>query len=80
MVGSPVLLVVIPLLAAFIIPLLGMLWKELVRIIPGLVLAYMMVLSASLLVYVMNNGTIVEVIAGWAPPIGINLVYSPLTG
>jgi proton-translocating NADH-quinone oxidoreductase chain N len=80
MVGSPVLLVVIPLLAAFLIPLLGMLWKELVRIIPGLVLAYMMVLSASLLIYVMNNGTIVEIIAGWRPPIGINLVFSPLTG
>ena len=80
MVGSPVLLIAIPLLAAFLIPLLGMIWKELVRIIPGLVLAYMMILSASLLYYVLENGTIIEVLAGWRPPIGINLVFSPLTG
>ncbi len=80
MVGTPVLLIAIPLLAAFLIPLLGMLWKELVRIIPGLVLAYMMILSASLLYYVLENGPIIEVLAGWRPPIGINLVFSPLTG
>ena len=80
MVGSPVLLIAIPLLAAFLIPLLGMIWKELVRIIPGLVLAYMMVLSASLLYYVLENGPIIEILAGWRPPLGINLVFSPLTG
>ncbi len=80
MVGSPVLLIAIPLLAAFLIPLLGMIWKELVRIIPGLVLAYMMILSASLLYYVLENGPIIEVLAGWRPPLGINLVFSPFTG
>ncbi len=80
MVGSPVLLIAIPLLAAFVIPLIGMIWKELVRIIPGLVLAYMLILSATLLYYVSQNGIIVETIAGWQPPWGINLVFSPLTG
>jgi proton-translocating NADH-quinone oxidoreductase chain N len=80
MVGTPVLLIAIPLLAAFVIPLVGMIWKELVRIIPGLVLAYMMVLSVTLLHYVSVHGTIVETIAGWSPPWGINLVFSPLTG
>lgn len=80
MVGSPVLLIAIPLLAAFLIPLLGMIWKELVRIIPGLVLAYMMILSASLLYYVLENGPIIEVLSGWRPPLGINLVFSPFTG
>ncbi|HHL57734.1 MAG: hypothetical protein DRI88_01145 [Bacteroidetes bacterium] len=80
MVGSPVLLIAIPLLAAFVIPLIGMIWKELVRIIPGLVLAYMLILSATLLYYVSYNGTIVETIAGWQAPWGINLVFSPLTG
>ena len=80
MVGSPVLLIAIPLLAAFLIPLLGMLWKELVRLIPGLVLAYMMILSISLLIQVLEHGPIIEVLAGWRPPIGINLVFSPLTG
>jgi proton-translocating NADH-quinone oxidoreductase chain N len=80
MVGSPVLLIAVPLLAAFVIPLIGMIWKELVRIVPGLVLAYMLILSATLLVEVSQNGTIVETIAGWRAPWGINLVYSPLTG
>lgn len=80
MVGSPVLLIAIPLLAAFLIPLLGMIWKELVRIIPGLVLAFLMISSVSMLFYVTENGTIIETIAGWKAPWGINLVFSPLTG
>ncbi|NOY49549.1 MAG: hypothetical protein GXO88_03145 [Chlorobi bacterium] len=80
MVGSPVLLIAIPLLAAFLIPLIGMIWKESVRLIPGLVLAFMLVSSASMLLYVTNNSTIIETIAGWQAPWGINLVFSPLTG
>ncbi|HDO26498.1 MAG TPA: proton-conducting membrane transporter [Bacteroidetes bacterium] len=80
MVGTPVLFIVIPLLAAFLIPLLGMLWKELVRIVPGLVLAYMLVLSVNLLNHVLIYGPIVEVIAGWRPPLGINLVFSAFSG
>jgi proton-translocating NADH-quinone oxidoreductase chain N len=80
MVGSPVFLIEIPLLAAFLIPLLGMVWKESVRIIPGLVLAYLTFLSANLYLEVIDSGTIVETIAGWQAPWGINLVFSPLTG
>lgn len=80
MVGSPVLFVAIPLLAAFIIPLTGMIWKNSVRVIPGLVLAFMFALSISLMGYVNEHGTIVEVLSGWRPPIGINLVFSPFTG
>jgi len=80
MVGTPVLFIAIPLLAAFLIPLIGMVWKESVRIIPGLVLAYLLVLAINLLNYVTVNGPIVEVIAGWAPPIGINLVFNAFSG
>jgi proton-translocating NADH-quinone oxidoreductase chain N len=80
MVGTPVLFIAIPLLAAFLIPLLGMIWKELVRIVPGLVLTYLLILSISLLNRVLTGGPIVEVIAGWAPPFGIDLVFSPLSG
>ncbi|NPA35677.1 MAG: hypothetical protein GXO47_02395 [Chlorobi bacterium] len=80
MVGTPVFLIAIPLLAAFLIPLIGMIWKESVRIIPGLVLAYMTVLSASLYLFILENGTYVETIAGWQAPWGIDLVFSPLTG
>ncbi len=80
MVGTPVLFIAIPLLAAFLIPLLGMIWKELVRIVPGLVLTYLLILSVNLLNHVLVYGPIVEVIAGWVPPIGINLVFSPFSG
>jgi len=80
MVGSPVFFIAVPLLAAFLIPLLGYIWKELVRILPGLVLLYLLALSVSLMGQVVHTGTIVEVIAGWAPPWGINLVFSSLTG
>ncbi|HFB61503.1 MAG TPA: NADH/ubiquinone/plastoquinone (complex I), partial [Bacteroidetes bacterium] len=67
-------------MAAFLIPLLGMIWKELVRIVPGLVLTYLLILSVNLLNHVLVHGPIVEVIAGWVPPIGINLVFSPFSG
>jgi proton-translocating NADH-quinone oxidoreductase chain N len=80
MVGTPVLFIAIPLLAAFLIPLLGMIWKELVRIVPGIVLAYLLVLAVSLMGQVSENGPIVEILAGWAPPIGINLVFNAFTG
>ncbi len=80
MVGTPVLFIAIPLLAAFLIPLLGMIWKELVRIVPGLVLTYLLILAVNLLVHVLAHGPIVEVIAGWVPPIGINLVFSVFSG
>jgi len=80
MVGSPVLFIAIPLLAAFLIPLLGFVWKESIRVLPGLVLIYLLALSLSLLGQVMHSGTIVEFIAGWKPPWGINLVFSPFTG
>ncbi len=80
MVGSPVLFIAIPLLAAFLIPLLGFVWKESIRVLPGLVLIYLLALSVSLLGQVMHTGTIVEVIAGWKPPWGIDLVFSPFTG
>ncbi|NOY36001.1 MAG: hypothetical protein GXO83_00320 [Chlorobi bacterium] len=80
MVGTPVLFIAIPLLAAFLIPLLGFVWKESVRILPGLVLLYLLYLAVNLMGQVAHSGTIVEVIAGWAPPWGINLVFSPLTG
>ncbi len=80
MVGTPVLFIAIPLLAAFLIPLFGMVWKESVRIVPGLVLTYLLILAVNLLNYVTVNGPIVETIAGWAPPFGINLVFNAFSG
>ncbi|MCD6090651.1 MAG: hypothetical protein J7J72_04065 [Bacteroidales bacterium] len=81
MVISPVQYIAIPLIAAFLIPLFGKLNKELVRIIPGLVLLYLSYISVVLMNQVISQNTmIVEIIAGWRPPWGINLVFSPFSG
>jgi proton-translocating NADH-quinone oxidoreductase chain N len=81
MVVSPVHYIAVPLMAAFLIPLFAKISKELVRIVPGLVIGYLSVVSVILMTQVVNTGQpIVEVIAGWNPPWGINLVFSAFTG
>lgn len=80
MVISPVHYIAIPLMAAFLIPLFGKLNKDLVRLIPGLVLLYLSYVSVVLMNHVLTDSTIVEVIGGWSPPWGINLVFSPFSG
>jgi proton-translocating NADH-quinone oxidoreductase chain N len=81
MVVSPVHYIAVPLLAAFLIPLLGKISRELVRIVPGLVIGYLSVVSVILMNQVISTGEpIVEIIAGWQAPWGINLVFSAFTG
>ena len=81
MVVSPVHYIAVPLLAAFLIPLLAKISRELVRIVPGLVIGYLSVVSVILMTQVINTGQpIIEVIAGWGPPWGIDLVFSAFTG
>jgi len=80
MVISPVHYVAVPLLAAFLMPLLSKINREFVRIIPGLVLIYLGYVSVTLMNQVAETGTIVETLAGWSAPFGINLVFSPFTG
>lgn len=74
---SPVHYIAVPLLAAFLIPILGLLSKKLTYWVPGLVLLYLTLISTVLLPAALNN-PIVEVLAGWKPPLGINLYYGPL--
>jgi len=81
MVISPVHYIALPLMAAFLIPLFGKLNKNLVRIIPGLVLLYLSYMSVVLMTQIITQNTsIIEIIAGWSPPWGINLVFSPFSG
>jgi proton-translocating NADH-quinone oxidoreductase chain N len=79
MVISPVHYIVAPLLAAFAIPLLSKLYKDAARVVPGIVLFYNMIVSVVLMREVSEKGFISEVIAGWRPPWGINLVLTPFT-
>ncbi len=81
MVISPVHYIALPLFAAFLMPLLAKVNRELVRIIPGVVLVYLSVVSVILMQQVINTGQpIVEILGGWQPPWGINLVFSQFTG
>ena len=80
MVISPVHYIAVPLLAAFTIPLFAKIHKELTRIIPGIVLLYLAYVSYVLMNKVITTVPIVEVIAGWHAPWGINLVYNGFSG
>jgi len=79
MVISPVHYIVAPLLAAFAIPLLSKVYKDAARVVPGIVLFYNMIISFVLMKEVSEKGFISEVIAGWQPPWGINLVLTPFS-
>ena len=74
---TPVHYIAIPLLAAFLIPLIAKVSKNSVKFVPGIVLLYLSYVSFTLFPIAINN-PIVEVIAGWQPPFGITLVYGPL--
>ncbi len=74
---SPVHFIAVPLLAAFLIPIIGRFSKGLVKIIPGIVFLYLSYLAIYLFPKALEN-PIVEIIAGWSPPFGISLVYGPL--
>ncbi len=80
MVITPVHYIVAPLLAAFAIPLLSKIYKDAARVVPGIVLFYNMIISFVLMRQVLKHGMINEIIAGWQPPWGINLVLTPFTG
>ncbi len=81
MVISPVHYIALPLLAAFLMPLLAKVNRELVRIIPGVVLTYLLFVSVVLMQRVTETGQpIIETLAGWQAPWGINLVFSQFTG
>lgn len=80
MVISPVHYIAVPLLAAFTIPLFAKIHKELTRIIPGIVLLYLTYVSFVLMSKVITTGPIVEIIAGWKAPWGIDLVYDAFSG
>jgi len=80
MVITPIHYIIVPLLAAFAIPLISKIHKELSRIIPGIVMFYNIVISFVLMQEVNTVGYISEIIAGWEAPWGINLIITPFSG
>ncbi len=81
MVANPIYYVALPLITAFLLPLFGKLHKELIRIIPGLLFAFLVYNSIELYATVLSTKhAIVLEIAGWKPPLGINLMFTAFSG
>ncbi len=80
MVITPIHYIIVPLIAAFAIPLLSKLHKEIFRIVPGIVMFYNIIISFVLMKEVNEVGYISEIIAGWEAPWGINLIITPFSG
>jgi len=74
---NPVLLIVIPLAAAFCIPLVGFLSKKAVKLIPPVAMVINLVISLSLMPKVIKNPMVVS-LGGFPPPFCINLFAGPL--
>ncbi len=74
---SPVQFIAVPLFAAFLIPLIGKVSKEAVKLVPGIVLLYLSYVALNLFPRGLEH-PIVEIIAGFNPPFGITLYYGPL--
>ena len=77
MMFDPVLMIALPLLAAFLIPIFNRFSKAIPKYIPVVILGLNLYESIRLLPYSMVKPVIV-VIAGWQPPLGINLTIGPL--
>lgn len=79
--ANPIYYVALPLITAFLLPLFGKIHKELIRIIPGILFAFLVYNSVVLFAQVTaTHQPIVVEIAGWAPPIGINLMFTAFSG
>lgn len=80
MVANPVYYIAIPLLTAFLLPLLTKIHKELVRVVPGLVLLFLSYMSVVLMSQITPENPNITVLAGWEAPWGINLVFGAFNG
>jgi multicomponent Na+:H+ antiporter subunit D len=78
---SPILVVVIPFVGAYLIPLLG-LWRKRERLcylVSVVATLLSLLFSTSLVGSALTSGTIRYYVGGWEPPYGIELVVDPLS-
>jgi len=74
---NPVLLIVVPLVLAFALPLVGLISKKNIKYIPVLAFLFNFVISLLLIPKVLHQAIIVK-IGGFLPPFGINLFVGPV--
>ncbi|RLI91656.1 MAG: hypothetical protein DRO89_03505, partial [Candidatus Altiarchaeales archaeon] len=75
----PVFVVIIPLITAFLIPLMGMWKKKYCPYVSIFSILSIFIISVSLLNSVIASGTIHYYLGGWEPPWGIEYVVDPLS-
>jgi len=77
---AAILIVLVPLMSSYAIPLLGLLWKGSGYFISLAAIAISLACSLVLLSTVLTQGTIHYHLGGWLPPWGIEYVIDPLNG
>ena len=76
----PVLIVVLPLAASVIVPLVALTSARLAFAVTCLTLAAAAAASCSALSQALSHGVLSYELGGWAPPWGIEYVVDPLSG
>ncbi len=79
-ISNPVYFIALPLIVAFLLPLIGKIYKPLIGILPGFVFAFMAYISFDLYLNLEAGEALVIQLGGWSPPWGINLVYGHFSG
>ncbi len=80
MVHVPLLTVVIPLIAGFLMPIVGWIDRKLCWYWVMLIMFVVLLMTSSNLYTVITTGTIHYQLGGWAPPVGIEYVIDLLNG
>ncbi len=79
MMNSATLLIAIPLLVAFIEPLIAIFSKKTAKVVTFLTILYNFIFALSILSKVLKSGPLVAVIGNWKPPFGIDLYMDGLS-
>jgi multicomponent Na+:H+ antiporter subunit D len=76
---APILMVLIPLSAAFLTPLVGLVSKKIQDVVPFLAFLAALFIGISMIPHVMSGEIIIYALAGRQPPIGISLYVDALS-
>lgn len=79
MTNIPAIVVVTPLMLAFVIPLVGTRWRNAANPIATLGIAFSLVVALSGLFRVLTSGQQRYYLGSWPPPLGIEYVLDPLS-
>ncbi len=74
---NPILFIAVPLGLAFLIPLLGLVSKKIIKWLPVVGFLFNLIMALIILPQALEK-PIVVIIAGFSPPFGINLVAGPV--